>query len=320
MHEFLHAVEVFWDHLAAVRWEALGLALAFQFLKLVARGLAWRNILQAAYPETRVRRPGVFGAYVSGVGVNAIAPARAGDLVKLYLVKRRISGSTYPTLAPTLIVETLFDFVVAGAVFAWAVSVGVVPSAEVIKRLPSVDWAWPFRHQTASLAIAGALALLVLVLVVRTRRRVRELRAQVGQGFAILHDFHAYLRLVVSWQALSWVFRLATIYESLRAFRLTPSLHNALVVQTVDSLSTLLPFTPGGAGTKQGLLAYAFRGRFSVSSVLSFSVGMNIALVAFNVVLGFAALLLLARTLHWRRLAEAEEHDVGEDGTGLSRQ
>ena len=62
----------------------------------------------------------VCGAYVAGVGVNAIAPARAGDVVKLYLVRHRIAGSAYPTLASSLVVETLFDFVAAGSIFIWA--------------------------------------------------------------------------------------------------------------------------------------------------------------------------------------------------------
>ncbi|HET7044960.1 MAG TPA: lysylphosphatidylglycerol synthase transmembrane domain-containing protein [Gaiellaceae bacterium] len=307
MHAFLNAVEVFWHHLAAVKWDALGLALLFQLLKLVVRGFAWRNILVAAYPDVAIKRRSVFGAYAAGVGVNAIAPARAGDVVKLYLVKRRVPGSTYPTLAPTLVAETLLDFVVAGVIFLWALAVGVVPSSEVLKRLPSVDWAWPFHHPTAMLVILVVLVAVGIVLGLRARRRVREFRAQVGRGFAILQDRRRYLRLVASWQAFSWVLRLLSVYEFLRAFRLTPSLHNTLVVQTVESVSTLLPFTPGGAGTKQGLLAYAFRNEFSVSSVLSFSVGMNIALVVVNVLIGFAALFLLARTLRWRRLADAQK-------------
>ena len=41
----------------------------------------------------------------------------------------------------------------------------------------------------------------------------------------------------------------------------------------------------------------------SKSVLLAFSVGMNIALVVFNLVLGLAAIALMARTLSWRRLA-----------------
>ena len=308
MGAFVDAVQVFWHHLSAVRWSPLGIALGFHLLKILARGFAWRNILAAAYPDVPVRRRGVLGAYVAGVGVNAIAPARAGDLVKLYLVRRRIEGSSYATLAPTLIVETLFDFFAAGAIFLWALSAGVLPSTQVIKRLPSVDWSWPLQHPNVTIVVAAVILLSLLLVGLRSGRRIQEFRRQVGRGFAILGDPGAYLRGVVSWQALSWLFRLAAIYEFLRAFRLTPSLHNALVVQTVDSLSTLMPFTPGGAGTKQGLTVYALHER-SASAEVSFSVGMNIALVAVNVLVGFAVLFVMARTLRWRRLANAQKQE-----------
>ena len=312
MHAFFHAVSVFWSHLAAVRWQALAIALGCQYLKLLLRGVAWRNILAYAYPETRVRTLPVFGAYVAGVGVNAIAPARVGDLVKLSLVKRRIEGSTYPALASSLLTETLFDFFAAGAIFVWALTAGVVPSRQVVEHLPSVDWSWPLRHPRWMVVIAVLLLALVIVGIVYARRRVEGFKQDLGRGVAILRDRRAYFTRVVSLQALSWAARLATIYWFLKAFRLTPSLHNALVVQTVDSLSTLMPVTPGGAGTKQGLTAYALRHEFSVSAVVSFSVGMNIAVVVANVVLGAIALLAMARTLRWRKLADRQKQEATE--------
>jgi uncharacterized membrane protein YbhN (UPF0104 family) len=77
----------------------------------------------------------------------------------------------------------------------------------------------------------------------------------------------------------------------------------------VQSLSTLFPFTPGGAGTQQGLLVYAFgkTSKLSKTAVLSFSVGMQFAVTALNVVLGFAAILLMLRTLRWRDVVVGDE-------------
>ncbi len=77
MGHFFHAVRVFGDHLAAVHWEFLALALALHLARLVLRAIAWRAILTAAYPDERPKFRSVFGAYVAGVGVNSIAPARA---------------------------------------------------------------------------------------------------------------------------------------------------------------------------------------------------------------------------------------------------
>ena len=128
MGEFFHAVRVFGDHLASVEWTYLGLALAFHFSRLVLRAVAWRTILRAAYPDRPVPFTSTFGAYVAGVGINSILPARSGDLVKLYLIKHRVPDSTYATLAPTLVVETLLDFVIGSCLIIWVLSIGVLPA------------------------------------------------------------------------------------------------------------------------------------------------------------------------------------------------
>ncbi len=101
----------------------------------------------------------------------------------------------------------------------------------------------------------------------------------------------------------SWVFRIASVYYFLRAFGIHADVHNALLVQVVESLATLFPATPGGAGTKQGLIVFLFEGRdVPTTQLLAFSVGMNIALVVFNVVAGAIAIFAMARTFRWKRL------------------
>jgi uncharacterized membrane protein YbhN (UPF0104 family) len=317
---FFHDAGVFFRHLAAVDFGALGIALAFQSLRLVARTRAWRNIIAAAYPETTVRWRDVRGSYLGGVGLNAITPARSGDVLKLFLVKRRVEGSTYPTLAATLVVETLFDAVVGIALLLWAISLGVLPNIHSLPNLPNIDLRWAFQHPAAIEIGALVVGIGIGVLLVVATRRVRAFWQRVRQGFAILRDGSAYLRGVVSWQALSWLFRLATLFFMLRAFHLPATVHNALLVQIAQSLSTLLPITPGGAGTEQGLLLYLFSGKAARSALLSFSVGMHIAIVVANVALGVAAIALMTRSLKFRRLREDAAADAAESAPAAENQ
>jgi glycosyltransferase 2 family protein len=303
----LHALGVFFHHLAAVGWTALGIGLGFHVLKLVLRSFAWRTILSAAYPGVDVPRRGVLGAYLAGVGVNAITPARAGDAVKLYLVKRRIPGSTYPTLATTLIAETVLDLVLASVVVGWALAAGIVPGVRVYRRLPAVDWGWPLGHLRTTAIIAGVLTLVAGLALLWWAEDIVELRRRLAAGLAILRQPRRYVTGVLPWQLGSWACRLATVYWLLRAFHVKATAHNVFAVQAVQSISTLLPFSPGGIGTEQGLLIYAFRGQVSGTLVLSFSVGMHVAVVVVNLVLGFAALFLMMRTLRWRRAVVPEE-------------
>ena len=74
MGEFFHALHVFANELASVGWIPLAIALACHGVKLVVRAIAWRNILRASYPEQRIPRRPVLGAYVAGVGINSIVP------------------------------------------------------------------------------------------------------------------------------------------------------------------------------------------------------------------------------------------------------
>ena len=308
IHSVLHAIGVFFSHLASVEWKWLAIGILCHLCKLLAVSRAWRNIVQAAYPDRPVRWRQMFGAYVAGTGVNAVIPARGGDVVRLFLAKRRIEGSTYTTLVSTSLLQTLFDLVVAGCFVVWAVTQHVLPGLNVLKspRLPALDYGWAFRHPTAGLILVGLLLLLGTALVAWIAERVDEFKAKVAQGFSAFRDRSYYLRRVVPWQLVDWSLRLATVFFFLRAFGIPATLHNALLVQVSQSLATIFPVSPGGIGTEQALLVYIFRNVTSKSMALSFSVGMRVTLIVVNAIVGFTAILLMTGTLHVRRAAEAD--------------
>jgi uncharacterized membrane protein YbhN (UPF0104 family) len=311
MHELVDAVQTFFSDLAAVEWGAVGIALGFQLLRLFCRSVAWRAIVAAAFPDLRVPLHRVTGAYFAGTGVNAVAPARSGDVVKLVLVKHEVPGTTYTTLTPTLIVETLFDAVVASIVLLWALFAGVLPALDVLPNLPTIDWAWPIQHPRPAIVIATVWTTVIVLLVVIWSRRVRDFKEQIRHGFAILTEPRRFLTEVVTWQALSWMFRIGSVWFFLDAFDIPTTARNVMLVLAVQSLSTLLPFTPGGIGTQQGFLLYAFRNTaVPRSQLVSFSVGMQLATNAFTFVVGLVALLLLARTLRWKRLIAPERREI----------
>ena len=302
MGEFFHAVHVFFDHLAGVGWWALAIGLAIHFARLLTRTVAWRNILAASYPNERWRWRPVARAYIGGVGINSIVPGRAGDLVKLYLVHREQPATTYTTLASTLVAETVLDLVLATSIFLWALTQGVLPSLHVLPSIPAFDWGWLIRDPRTTAIVAAALTIGAIWLWYWASQHVADFKQRVGQGFAILRDRGRYGREVASWQLLSWALRIASLYWFLRAFHVHASVHNALLAQVVDSLSTLLPFSPGGAGTKQGLLVYVLHGQASSSELLAFSVGQYVAVTVFNVTIGAIAIFASLGTLRLRKI------------------
>ena len=78
---------------------------------------------------------------------------------------------------------------------------------------------------------------------------------------------------------------------------------------SVQALSTLTPFTPGGAGAQQALLVYVFRGKAARTSVLAYSVGQQIALAAFNVAAALIALFYMAGTTDFRSIIRRGRED-----------
>jgi uncharacterized membrane protein YbhN (UPF0104 family) len=300
----LDAVSAFWAYLASIHPIPLALAIGCHIAKTVCTSRAWRNVLVAAYPGIRVRWLSIYAAYVGGVAVNAIFPARAGDVVRLTMAHRAIRGSTYTTLVSSSLVLSIVDALCAITLLSWALTQGVLPSLDVLPSLSSFDFAWFLHHEQVAEVLLVALVFSVIALAVWIRSNVDGFRHRVGQAFTVVRTPARWLRTVVAWQLADWALRLSTVWFMLGAFRIEQSLRNVLLVQATQSLATLVPISPGGVGTEQAFLVYTLRGQASRSALLAFSVGMKLTLTVVNVVIGFTAILLTLRTLRFRRMSD----------------
>lgn len=297
LRAFADAIEAFFERLAAVDWRYLTLAAALGVLNLALRSRGWQNILRAALPDARVRYRSAFGAYCGGVGVNAIIPARVGDLMKMLLIRRGVPDAPYPTLAGSLVAETVFDMVVASCLLAWALWSGSLPGVR-LPEIPAFDLSLVFAHPWLSLAAVSA----VIVALVILAGRVRRFWHTFGRGLVILTTPMRYLRRVAAWQALGWVCRLSAAYMYLAAFGIPASVQNAALVLVAGSLGGLFPATPGGLGPKQALMVVVLAGEAGRSVVLAFSAGMELTVTVVNVILGLTCIALIMRSLRFRAL------------------
>ena len=306
MQSLIDAIDAFLDGLTGISWTPLGLAVLCHLGRILSRSRAWRNVIAAAYPDREVRWRDVYGGYVAGVGANAILPGRGGDLLRLYIVKHRVDGATYPALASTMLADGLFDLLAAGLILAWALYEGILPGSSVLPSLPGTDWLWVFRNPWQSVVIAGFFLAIALIFIGLYYPRITAFWARVRQGLAILRTPREYLQHVALWDALDWVLRLTAIFFFLRAFGLPATMHNALAYQVAGSLSTALPLTPAGIGTEQALLVYLFSGLAPTSDILAFSVGVKLITVAINVTLGVTAVVIMLGSVRWKHRVEAD--------------
>ena len=305
---FGHAAAQFFEHLSDIEWTPFALALACLAAMQLARAWAWRNVLRAAYPGTRISFLRLSAAYLAGAGINAILPAHAGDATKVFLVKRQIPHSSYPAVTSSFLVQTVFDTSAGLLVLLYAISQGLLPKPPQLPNLPAFEISFWAEHPQVFLIVTGALLLAIAIAIYFLAHRVRAFWQRVRQGVVILATPRRYLREVAAWQGVGWLFRFAAFWFFLEAFGIGGSVGNVMLVMSVQAIANIVPFTPGGAGAQQALLVATLTGP-SRTAVLSFSVGTQIAMAAWSVVLGFAAILLVFRTTDWRGLIKQAEDD-----------
>jgi uncharacterized membrane protein YbhN (UPF0104 family) len=292
---FFRAVGDFASNLAAVHWGSLALGLVAFAGYMTLRARASFHILRAAYPDRPIVFRRVWGAYVAGYGFNSVVPARGGDVVRLFLTRTSVPRSSFPAVASSFAVELIFDLCIAIPVLAFAFTQGAFPKPPDFSKLPAFDLAFFASHPRFTLFVLTALAILGLIAFALLSARVQAFWARVRQGLTILSDRRRYFREVFLVQLAGWLLRFTAFWMLLEAFNVGGSVRNVLLVLGVNAVAALVPFTPGGAGVQQALLAKVFGGSAAGATVAAYSVGQQIAIGAFMFGLGFAALFWIFR-------------------------
>ncbi len=233
-------------------WLLPGIAL--YFLAVLARSWRWHYLLR---PLKSIALRRLFPVVVIGYMGNNIYPARAGELLRAYVLKRRDGVSASASLA-TIVVERIFD--------------GVTMLLFVFFTLPVAQAQWNLPDSLRPVVIAGAAlfftALIVFLLLAarpaaaarvyhflvdrllpgRFRARVHGLLDRFMTGLATLRDFrHIMIVFVIS--LVIWLLE-TTLYGFVaRAFSLGVSFFALMLMNGVVNLATTLPALPGYVGT-----------------------------------------------------------------------
>jgi uncharacterized membrane protein YbhN (UPF0104 family) len=214
-------------------------------------------------------------------------------------------------------VQTVFDTSVGVLVLFFAISQGLLPKPPRLPQLPAFEISFWAEHPQVFLIVNVVLLLALVIGVIYLGHHVRRFWERVRQGLVILTTPRRYLRQVAAWQGVGWLCRFGAFWFFLEAFGIGGSFANVMLVMSVQAIANVVPFTPGGAGAQQGLLVATLSGP-SRTAVLSFSVGTQIAMAAWSVVLGFAAILLVFRTTDWRGLIRQAQEDAESESRVLN--
>lgn len=282
--------------------------IAAYFVAVTLRAWRWQRLLQ---PVGDIPLSRLFTIVVIGYMGNNIYPARIGELVRAYVLKRS-RGVSIATSLSTVFIERLVDAIVmASFVF---IGLPRVPNLPDWVRQSVLVGSGFFAVATVivlTLAMAPSLthgvanALAARLLPLRMRAPALGFVEQFVQGAAGLRSPTNLLAIVVG-SVFIWLTETAKYWCIAQGFGLSLGFVDLMLVNGVSNLFTIIPGPPGAVGT------------FDAGSILTLeALGVSQALAsAYTVVLHVALWLpvtalgltfFLREGLHWSDLRNARE-------------
>lgn len=262
---FLHQAnlrEVWAEIRSADGWMLL-LALAATGLTYILRAWRWQKMLE---PIGSARFATALRTTVIGFAANALLPARAGEVLRPYLLARREGLSATSTFA-TIIVERLLDLVAVLALFGAFVfffDPGMTTADGAVYRAVQVGG-------LSAAAAAGVVLVLFFVLAghperlgraagriervlpARLARAVERLVETFASGLAVMRQPRA-LAVALVMSAPLWLSISAGIWFVAQAFHITMPFTGSFLIVALLTVGVAVP-TPGAVGG----FHYAFR-------------------------------------------------------------
>lgn len=293
-------------HLSEVNLPLFGLSMLLMLAAYFLMTWRWQHLLDPLdVPSRGVRHHvslfSLYGEVLTGYFFNAFTPARAGDVVRAYLLGRK-TGLTKTTILATIVIEKAFDGI--ALLLLLLLSLVALPSGGSAQ---SQTFAW-----IGGIALIGALAGLALFYLFSTQiarfvegilsrlplpGRIKGLAVQLIEAFAGgMHVFKSPLPLLISAaiSLLVWIVVAFMFLAALLSFRTAfPSelttLSGLFFMTALVNLGLLIPALPGNVGTYEALCvaALAFFGvdkELAVAFALIFHVGQLIVTLLVGVV------------------------------------
>jgi hypothetical protein len=239
-----------WRTIAGARWGFLAAGCGCSCFSFFLRSLRWRILLNAG---ERLSVGTVFSANMAGYLGNSFLPARAGELVRTFVIGARSSLSKTYVLT-TALSERLMDVI---ALVLWS-------SLILLGAGAKPRWIVDLSRTTAMVAAAGALAIALLphteslcrnllrrlALPPALRERLLRFADQVLLGVRAFHNVGRFLGFAALTVAI-WVMDAFGIMLGAHGLGLHVSFTLAMLLLTGLGLGSALPSTPGYVGIYQ---------------------------------------------------------------------
>ena len=293
-----------WHIVLGARWQFLAFGSAVSIVTYFIRSLRWRVLLNA---RGHFKVGPVFWATVAGYMANSFLPARAGEVVRSFVISNQSSLSKTYVLT-TALTERLMD----------AIALVLCGSVVLLQVNPKPAWMEQVGRTTAAVAILGALTVAILPRVEGLiekvlhwipfppvlRDRLLGFAGQILLGLRAFHDAGRLFRFTLL-TALIWMLDAYGSMVAARAFDIHMTFPVALLLLAGMGLGSALPATPGYVGIYQ----------FAAVTILPpFGIDRNAALAYIIVAqaLSYVVILLLGLMGLYRIRAGRQSKDASE--------
>lgn len=254
-------IELSWATFQRVHWSWYALVVVSYYVSVVARGWRWQTILRAmdwpigfVYANTLL---------IAGLFLNAILPARAGDIGRVVMLRQDHRIPVAHSLASIASERALdvFSLLLLALLGGWLALPGKIP-AEVLQ----------FLGVMAVLLVLGVAGLLVIPGAENWLREWRLLKQLLPArlwaitqkildfGFALINGIRALanrplaLGLIIAQSFFVWIWDGLMVYFILLSLGLVQPFSVSLFGAMVGALATAVPLTPGALGQFDAVL------------------------------------------------------------------
>jgi uncharacterized protein (TIRG00374 family) len=313
----LHLGDV-WRIMRMARYGWIIPGVAVYFFGVWARTWRWDYLLR---PIKRISLRRLFPVVVIGYMGNNVYPARAGEVIRAYVLRRREDVSISASLA-TIIVERVFD----GLVMLIFVFIG-------LPFTPMPNWL-QWMVVGSSLLFFGALAVFMVLAIkiewaeraydwiidrlvpARFQSSVRGFAERFMIGLRSLRSGRGVLMLFVT-SIVIWLAETVKYWFVMHAFNFIVPFWVLMLMNGIVNLATTIPSSPGYVGTFDApgieILSIFGVGR---SLAASYTLVLHAALWLPITLLGFWY--MARESVSWRDFSQAEESVSGEQVFGDS--
>jgi uncharacterized protein (TIRG00374 family) len=291
--------------IAAARWSYLAGSVALGLLAAFGRAARWRILLNAT--ETKSSLVTVFCAMMAGYLGNLVLPARAGELVRTFLISRH-SGLTKTYVLTTALGERVMD----------AIALILFSSLALLGVESKPAWMSGVARSLAAVAIAAAAGVAVLPYIhgwiervlkalplpAKLRDKLLGLLEQMILGLRAFHDpkrFAAFAGLTLA----VWLLDTCGMLITGRALGLPITFRIALLFLSALGLGSALPSTPGYLGIFQ-FVAVTVLGPFGIArdAALAYVIVVQAGSSVLVIIFGALGMIRLGGTLNPRVLED----------------